>query len=173
MDTLAIIALILITMAAYSAGVAIGAGKDAVPKPLIPDLLVMLVLWSVASVSKPVFHLDKWLAIPIWLVLGLASGWLAGLGRKPAVKRAAEPSPVLPCGAWKRSWARWKAFSLRMGSFQSRLILSYVYFAFILPFGLGVRLFSDPLRIRKRKAPSHWLPRKEIPAVLEEYKRQF
>jgi hypothetical protein len=173
METLAIIALILITMAAYSAGVVLGAGKGTESKPLIPDLLVVLVLWSAALVSRSAFHLDKWLAIPVWLVLGLAAGWLAGLGRKSGAKKGAESAPGVSGGAWKRTWARWKAFSLRMGSFQSRIILSFVYFAFILPFGLGVRLFSDPMRIRKRKVPSHWLPKKETPAVLEEFKRQF
>lgn len=173
METLAIIALILITMAAYSAGAASGMGKGREPKPGIADLLIMLALWAAALASRSVFHIDKWLAVPIWLGLGLGAGWLAGLGRKSAAKKAAEPAPGVSGGACKRTWARWKAFSLRMGSFQSRLILSFVYFVFILPFGLGVRLFSDPMRIRKRKVASHWLPKKEIPAALEEFKRQF
>jgi len=37
-----------------------------------------------------------------------------------------------------------------IGNFMNRLILSLFYFVIVLPFGLGVRLFSDPLRIKKK-----------------------
>jgi hypothetical protein len=172
MEALSIIALILITLAAYSAGVALGTGKGAESKPGIADILIMLALWTAALASRSVFHFGKWLSIPIWLVLGLAAGGLAGLVRRPVAKKPAEPDPVPAGGAWTRAWGRWKAFSLRMGSFQSRIILSLIYFIFILPFGLGVRLFSDPMLIRKKKVPSYWLPKREFPATLDEFKRQ-
>ena len=55
METLAIIALILITMAAYSAGVAAGMGKGREPKPGLADLLIMLALWAAALASRSVF----------------------------------------------------------------------------------------------------------------------
>tara|TARA_Y100000588_G_scaffold378521_1_gene459153 strand:+ start:1170 stop:1364 length:195 start_codon:yes stop_codon:yes gene_type:complete len=41
-----------------------------------------------------------------------------------------------------------------MGDFQSRAVLSLFYFIIVLPFGLVVRIFGDPLRIRKNRESS-------------------
>jgi len=57
-----------------------------------------------------------------------------------------------------RLWERWKSFARTLGNFQARLLLSVFYFLLLAPFGLGVKLFSDPLRLKKRAAP-HWVPR--------------
>ena len=38
-----------------------------------------------------------------------------------------------------------------IGDFQSRVVLSLFYFIIVLPFGLVVRIFGDPLRIRKHR----------------------
>ncbi len=55
----------------------------------------------------------------------------------------------------KRLWEGWKRVAHKIGNFQARLILTILYIILVLPFGLGVRLFADPLRIRKR--PTAWL----------------
>ncbi len=57
-----------------------------------------------------------------------------------------------------RFWQRWKAFAHIIGNFQSRLLLSIFYFLVLSPFGLGVKLFSDPLRLKKPLLPT-WIPR--------------
>jgi hypothetical protein len=54
-----------------------------------------------------------------------------------------------------RLWARWKVIARTVGNFQSRVLLSIFYFFFLAPFGVGVRLSSDPLRLR-RQYRSHW-----------------
>jgi len=59
----------------------------------------------------------------------------------------------------KRFWQRWKAFAHVIGNFQARLLLSLFYFLLLSPFGLGVKLFSDPLRVKKRTLP-HWISRR-------------
>ncbi len=63
-----------------------------------------------------------------------------------------------PREAWslfKRAWQAWKDLAHKIGNFQARVILSIFYAILVLPFGLAARLFSDPLRIKKR--PEQWL----------------
>jgi hypothetical protein len=38
---------------------------------------------------------------------------------------------------------------------MNRVVLSIFYFVVVLPFGLGVRLFSDPMKIKKKRL-SNW-----------------
>ena len=59
----------------------------------------------------------------------------------------------------KRIWEAWKVLAHKIGTFQARVLLTILFATVTLPFGLLVRLFSDPLRIRK--VPQQWLPRDE------------
>ena len=63
-----------------------------------------------------------------------------------------------PGEAWslyKRAWQGWKDLAHKIGNFQARVILSIFYAVLVLPFGLATRMFSDPLRIKKK--PDQWL----------------
>lgn len=53
------------------------------------------------------------------------------------------------------AWQKWKRIARATGTFQARLLLTIFYAIIVLPFGVFVRLFSDPLRIRHR--PTRWL----------------
>jgi hypothetical protein len=55
----------------------------------------------------------------------------------------------------KNLWSAWKKIAHKIGNFQARVILTVLYSVVVLPFGLAVRLFSDPLRIKHR--PTQWL----------------
>jgi hypothetical protein len=55
----------------------------------------------------------------------------------------------------KRLWEGWKRIGRKIGDFQARVLLTVFYAVLILPFGLAVRIFADPLRIRK--LPTQWL----------------
>jgi hypothetical protein len=59
-------------------------------------------------------------------------------------------------------WEKWKRVSRAIGTFQGRVLLTILYVTVVLPFGIGVSLFSDPLRIRHR--PRSWLGREPSPA---------
>jgi len=59
-----------------------------------------------------------------------------------------------------------------IGNFMNRLILSVFYFVIVLPFGLGVRLFSDPLRIKKTHT-THWTPLVMRSDNLDDARKQF
>jgi len=72
-------------------------------------------------------------------------------------------------------WNRWLVLAKKIGKFQSRVVLTVVYFVIVLPFGLGVRLFADPLRIRRRSAQEHsnWSARQTSDVDLDASYRQF
>lgn len=55
----------------------------------------------------------------------------------------------------KRMWEVWKRIAHKIGNFQARVILTIFYAVLMFPFGMAARLFSDPLRI-KRRSPQ-WL----------------
>ncbi len=71
---------------------------------------------------------------------------------------------------WKRVWAGWSRLMHTIGNFQARVLLSLLYAIVVLPFGLAVRLFADPLRMKHR--PSHWLENSEQAATNLEWARR-
>lgn len=72
----------------------------------------------------------------------------------------------------KRLWAGWKAFGHFIGNMLARVVLSIFYFTVFVPFGLGVRLFSDPLRL-KIASDRFWRPRHTGDQTLQDVLRQF
>jgi hypothetical protein len=52
-------------------------------------------------------------------------------------------------------WKVWPNLAHEIGNFQARLLLTIIYGVFVFPFGMAVRLWADPLRIKK--SPTHWL----------------
>lgn len=71
----------------------------------------------------------------------------------------------------KRIWEAWKQIAQKIGNFQARVLLTIIYSVLILPFGLAVRLFSDPLRIKRR--PEAWLDHGDDPNTMEWARRQW
>ncbi len=71
----------------------------------------------------------------------------------------------------KRIWEAWKRLAHKIGNFQARLLLTILYAVLVLPFGLAVRLFADPLRIRRH--PKGWLDCADKAADLEWARRQW
>ena len=69
------------------------------------------------------------------------------------------------------AWARWQIIGEAFGDFQGRLFAVLFYFTIFVPFALGVRLFSDPLRLRDKRA--QWLEREPVGDTLEAARRQF
>jgi hypothetical protein len=73
----------------------------------------------------------------------------------------------------KALWRGWRVVARTIGYVQSRLILTLVYFMVIAPFALAVRLFSDPLGLR-RAISWHWLPAESTSTSnLESVRQQF
>ncbi len=72
----------------------------------------------------------------------------------------------------KNVWHHWKTFGHFLGDWLARLVLTIFYFTVFVPFGIGVRLFSDPLLIKKR-LDEFWRPRTTADQELDEVLRQF
>lgn len=72
----------------------------------------------------------------------------------------------------KNFWRGWKAFGQFLGNWLARVVLTFFYFTIFVPFALGVRLFSDPLQIKKRPAEL-WRPRATGDQKFEDVARQF
>jgi hypothetical protein len=66
----------------------------------------------------------------------------------------------------------WKRFSLLttiVGEYQGRFIVTAFYYTIFVPFGLGSRLFTDPLQ---RKETPRWEDRPPVPTDLDSAKQQ-
>lgn len=175
MEAISFIALIFLSLIGYSGGVTGKAGKSADLKPQIIDLILVLLIWAGAIYFRISFDLNKWIVILIWIILSSIIGVLITWPRKTSEKKSLrkEELSVDLKNSLKNLWQSWKSFSKRMGSFQSRIILSLFFFIVVSPFALGVKVFSDPLRMKHRSSESHWLIKKEMPFDLEQFRRQF
>ncbi len=68
------------------------------------------------------------------------------------------------------AWERFGIVAAIVGDYQGRFITILFFYTILLPFGIGARLFSDPLG-RKRSQQS-WLEREPVDNQLEAAKRQ-
>ena len=165
MDFITGLALVLLTLVGYSSGAVLGAkGRTAVPG--IADLFAIIIIWIAAFATRSA--LGKWGGIGTGLVVGLA------LGAVLAWVRANTYPKSQPLNTGGGLWNAWKCFSRQMGSYQSRVWMDFVYFTIVMPFGLGVTLLSDPLKIKRAHSNSNWQP-KELPLKpsLDEARGQF
>jgi hypothetical protein len=60
----------------------------------------------------------------------------------------------------KALWAAWKIIGLKIANVQARALLWVFYFVAFTPFALGVKIFSDPLRLGA-VGRTNWLKRDE------------
>lgn len=74
--------------------------------------------------------------------------------------------------ALRKVWQAWKRFGQFIGDLIGRLVLTVFYFTLFMPFGLGLRLFGDPLTLRPRGL-AKWLERKTQDLTLEDSRRLF
>lgn len=71
----------------------------------------------------------------------------------------------------KKLWQGWKRIARRIGDFQARVLLTIIYAILVLPFGLAVRFFADPLRIKH--PPTGWLGRSDEPVNMDWAQKQW
>ena len=73
----------------------------------------------------------------------------------------------------RKIWQAWKRFGQLMGDLLARLVLTVFYFTILLPFGLIVTLFSDPLHLRRVAGQPLWSARSTGDQTLDDARRQF
>ena len=172
MEIISSIALILLSLVGYSGGAVSGSGKISEPKPVILDLFLIVCIWVAAIYTKLSFPINRWLLILCFLAAAFLIAVAASkiLKRKPAQAENEEPDQS---SSSLSLWERWKAFSKKLGSFQSRSLLSLFYFVIASPFALAVKIFSDPLRLKHKNSQSHWLSRKALHSTQDDFRKQF
>jgi len=61
----------------------------------------------------------------------------------------------------------------KVADFQARVLLSILYIVLIGPYGLGMKLFADPLRLRAGRSVG-WIERdRPVPNTVPQIRRQF
>ena len=73
----------------------------------------------------------------------------------------------------KKFWRGWMKFGHFMGDIVARVVMTLFYFTILLPFGVAVTLFSDPLDRKHTSKPPAWHARTTGDRTLEEARRQF
>jgi lipopolysaccharide/colanic/teichoic acid biosynthesis glycosyltransferase len=63
-------------------------------------------------------------------------------------------------GFFRSLWEGWKKIARKIGDFNARVILTVFYFILLCPFAIMVKLFTDPLEI-KRKTHVGWHNKEE------------
>jgi hypothetical protein len=118
--------------------------------------------------------LGRWLAIPIWFILaGLGSALLTEvLYKDREAEKRASTSPTIK-GSLGQVWDWWKVFATEIGNYQGRLLFAFFYFVVVTPFGIGVRLFSDPLKVKQGGRITCWSERSSVKHDLEAGREQF
>lgn len=54
-------------------------------------------------------------------------------------------------GFFRRLWEGWKRIARKIGDFNARVILTLFYFILLCPFAIILKLFTDPLEIKKKE----------------------
>lgn len=62
--------------------------------------------------------------------------------------------------ALKFLWEKWKKFAFKFGEFMSGVILTLFYFLIVTPHAILLKLFSDPLKIKKIHKTNGWHDKK-------------
>lgn len=165
MDFVSGLALVLLTLVGYSSGSVLGAkGRTAVPG--IADLAAVILMWIAALATQSA--LGKWAALGAWLVVGLLLGALLARMRADSYPKAQ------PLNTGSGLWNAWKGFARKMGNYQSCVLMAFIYFTIVMPFGLGVTLFSDPLGIKRPDDSSNWQPKElSLKPSVDEARSQF
>lgn len=72
----------------------------------------------------------------------------------------------------RQLWQVWKKVGQAIGDFIARIVLTLFYFTIFVPFGLGSRLFSDPLHL-KPTPKTAWQERTTQSPNLDDARRLF
>lgn len=64
-------------------------------------------------------------------------------------------------------------FGRFMGDVIGRVFLMLFYITVALPFGIGVALFGDPLKVKDKTLPVKWVERRTTPSTIESSYNQF
>jgi len=171
---LSFIAAMLLSLFGYAVGNALRAGKAAVRKPGVLDLLLVLALWAAVGIARGRTEMNGWLFILAAIAAGFLIGTVAGLVAKSGGSRLASVvEPHIEKHLETKRFPRLRVFFFKAGTFQSQIFLGLVFIVVIGPAALAVKAFSDPLRIKKSGTDTQWVPRPEASVGLESSRKPY
>lgn len=155
------LALFLLCLVGYSAA-AVGSAGERPPRPAGWELLVSGVAATVAVVVAPELA-GHWLGFPLAVAMGAVPGALTGLLRRPRGGRgqtggAAATASRRPPEDDASEVGGLRGFLLRLGDFQGRITMGYLYFLLLAPFSAVRQILRDPFE-PTRDDDSSWSPR--------------
>lgn len=174
MKVLATIAVLLLSLVGYSLGNVLRFGRKPVRKPVAGDILLVILMWAALLFAGSRLASGKWLMLGIGIAAGIVLGFLMSLVlgySKSEVQAAAHAHSAAPTEPRKRFRA-WRDLSAKLGTFQSQILLGLLFLIVFAPVALGVKLFSDPLHIKKSGTDSHWSPKVPVASDIELFKKQ-
>lgn len=172
---------ILLTLVGFSAGVILASKRREYPLGVL-DLIVAFIL----CVGVAGFGPELWpLLLAVAIGVGVAGGFVLAILRLSSI----DDPPMIPTSELpeharervemgtkrsllRRAWDRWYTFAGCMGDVQGRLLMGFFYFIVVTPFGLGMRLFTDSLAIKRPQSSSNWLPKEQTEASLRSARDQ-
>lgn len=184
METLSIIVLIMLTMVGYSSGVTLASRGKNVP-PALADLLIVFVLWVIALRTRldvlEVIGGSRFILLILWLMMAMGIGFVKtkiayrnGMDKIPDTElpEHAQVKVAQSSNLFKRAWEGWKVFAAEMGHVQGGLFMGYFYFIVVTLFGIGARIFTDPMALKATPVNSGWIERRPLDKTLEEAREQ-
>ncbi len=181
---------LLVITAAFSSGAVLGQRsqprrRGSVIRPRRLDGALLLLCWIGALViSRSGYGFGKALLFGVVSALILAFGHHHGMTRSAETVVHTDPSSMVsprpdsaihesaPSHGTRRLLARWRSYARDVGGFQSRLILSAVYFLVLAPFGILAGRWGDPLKIKPAARDSYWEPKEAAGESLADARRQ-
>jgi hypothetical protein len=98
----------------------------------------------------------------------MGNGSAVGIVTASSVDKVADETP----GFARRVLERWKKAAHAIGVVQTRFLMFAMFVVMVLPTGLLMRLFRDPLHLR-RPPSGNWSPTKDEKPGLDTARRQF
>ena len=179
--------LLLVTLAGFSAGAALGhrarpALRSDTPRPSAADFAAILFCWSGVILSL-ISGIGVGRIAAFWALTGLVIALAFHRLQKPLPEGT--PQHGIPRGQTHRPagldqktrgqklWNDWKTFAKGVGGFQSRVFLMGFYYLALAPFGILVGWLGDPLNLKSTPHESFWSPKETAGEELDNGRRQF
>ena len=98
----------------------------------------------------------------------MGNGSIASAAVTGQIEQAEDVATSFP----RRVWDRWRKGAHAIGVVQTRFIMVMIYVIAVLPTGLLMRAFRDPLHLRRQK-DGNWVPIEPRKPDVESARRQF
>jgi hypothetical protein len=170
MGFLSVIAQILLTIVGYSLG-ALAAARRKVVTPALVDIASLAAI--IAAFYAIPHGLSPWVVKIAGIAAGFGLGLLLTLMRRKGLPEADMTQEAAAAGWLKKIRAGMKVFGMRMGNYNSRVMLAVFYLAIIGPFAILTRLLKNPIKTTGKRGTIAWRKREKTDSDIQSLFNQF